>query len=149
MPNVSNSPSAAWNAYIDSWNRHDVEAILAHVTDDFIYDERPMTMTQPLVGKQAFRQYLEPLFARMPGFAIALKHTHESGHVGWSESEMTARIPISVAGIKLGVSQLQARVACAFEVYEGKLSMERLYWDKAGVLKSLGRLPSLLWAIHK
>jgi hypothetical protein len=41
MPYQMNGLQQAWLSYIDAWNRHDVEAILASVTDDFIYDERP------------------------------------------------------------------------------------------------------------
>ncbi len=34
-----------WGAYIDAWNSHDIDAIVAAVDEQFIYDERPMTMT--------------------------------------------------------------------------------------------------------
>jgi ketosteroid isomerase-like protein len=50
-----NTPQQVWRAYIEAWNRHDIEAILDSVTDDFIYDERPVTMDRPLRGRPAFR----------------------------------------------------------------------------------------------
>ena len=33
-----------WSAYIDAWNSHDIDAIVAAVDEQFVYDERPMTM---------------------------------------------------------------------------------------------------------
>jgi hypothetical protein len=53
-----NRSQQVWRRYIDAWNRHDVDAILDNVTDDFIYDERPATMDRPLQGRRAFRAYL-------------------------------------------------------------------------------------------
>src|SRR5215204_2756203 len=54
-----------WRAYIDAWNTHHIDSILAAVAEQFIYDERPMTMKTPLRGKQAFRRYLEGVFNRL------------------------------------------------------------------------------------
>ena len=29
-----------WSAYIDAWNSHDIDAIVAAVDEQFVYDER-------------------------------------------------------------------------------------------------------------
>ena len=34
-----------WSAYIDAWNSHNIDAIVAAVAEQFVYDERPMTMS--------------------------------------------------------------------------------------------------------
>ncbi len=62
-----NSPQQVWRTYIESWNRHDVEAILDSVTDDFIYDERLVTMDRPLQVGQPFARTSS---ARSPRFPI-------------------------------------------------------------------------------
>ena len=41
-----------WSAYIDAWNSHDIDAIVAAVDEQFVYDERPMTMRGPVRGRQ-------------------------------------------------------------------------------------------------
>jgi hypothetical protein len=55
-----------WGAYIDAWNTHDLNAIVAVVAEQFLYDERPMTMSAPLQGKPAFREYLKSVFKMFP-----------------------------------------------------------------------------------
>jgi hypothetical protein len=37
-----------------------------------------------------------------------------------------------------------SRVACVFEVRNGKLAHERLYWDRANTLCQLGRLTAIV-----
>ena len=115
-----NRSQQVWRRYIDAWNRHDVDAILDSVTDDFIYDERPATMDRPLQGRQAFRAYLERTFTAFPDLRI----------------EVTS----CEAGSTLAVSESH----CVFEVRDDRLAHERLYWDLANTLRQLGRFAALL-----
>jgi SnoaL-like domain len=48
-----------WTTYIDAWNRHDIDSVLATVAEQFVYDERPMTMSHVIRGRQAFREVLK------------------------------------------------------------------------------------------
>jgi predicted ester cyclase len=59
-----------WSAYIDAWNRHDIDGIVAAVAEQFIYDERPMTMTTAIRRRQAFREYLKIVFKMFPDLRI-------------------------------------------------------------------------------
>lgn len=34
-----------WTTYINAWNKHDIDSVLATVAEQFVYDERPMTMS--------------------------------------------------------------------------------------------------------
>ena len=42
----------------NAWNKHDIDSVLATVAEQFVYDERPMTMSDVIRGRQAFREYL-------------------------------------------------------------------------------------------
>jgi hypothetical protein len=62
------NPQQVWRSYIDAWNRHNVDAILDSVTEDFIYDERPATMDQRCKGG---RRFVHTLSAPSPRFRIS------------------------------------------------------------------------------
>ena len=136
-------PERVWKTYIDAWNSHHIDSILAVVADEFIYDERPMTMKAPLKGKQAFRRYLEGVFKRLPDLVIETTLCDTGSTVGVAESVMHGTFARPM-GVPLGNGGcISARVACVFEVTQGRLSHERLYWDRANTMRQLGLLPSL------
>jgi steroid delta-isomerase-like uncharacterized protein len=135
-----------WGAYIDAWNTHDLNAIVAVVAEQFLYDERPMTMSAPLQGKPAFREYLKSVFKMFPDLRIQTTLCDTASSVGVAESLMSGTYAGS-AGIPLGRGRrISARVACVFEVAGGSLTHERLYWDRANTMRQLGWLPAIVTA---
>lgn len=132
-----------WEAYIRAWNRHDVDAILAIVSDDFIYDERPMTMQEPLVGKAAFAEYLQGVFTAFPDLCIEILSLDAGETMAWSESMMRGTHTGRMNWMPPSKKQMIVRVACAFEVAHEQLIHERLYWDRANVLRQFGSLASV------
>ncbi len=138
------SPQRMWRNYIDAWNRHDVDAILASVTDDFIYDERPAMMDRPLQGRPAFRVYLERTFTAFPDLRIDLTSCDAGSALDVSESVMRGAHLGRLDGMRATRKRITARVACVFEVRDGKLAHERLDWDRANTVRQLGRLPAML-----
>jgi steroid delta-isomerase-like uncharacterized protein len=132
-----------WSAYIDAWNSHDVDAIVAAVAEQFIYDERPMTMTAPVRGRQAFREYLKTVFKTFADLRIQTTSCDTGSSLGVAESVMSGTYAGSKA-LHLGRGRrISARVACVFEVAGGRLVHERLYWDRANFMRQLGLLPAL------
>ena len=132
-----------WSAYIDAWNNHDVDAIVAAVAEQFIYDERPMTMTTPIRGRQAFREYLKTVFTMFPDLRIQTTSCDTGSALGLAESVMSGTYA-GAKGVPLGRGRrISARVACVFEVGGGWLVHERLYWDRANFMRQLGLLPAL------
>lgn len=132
-----------WEAYIHAWNRHDIDGILSIVSDDFIYDERPMTMLKPLVGKTAFADYLSGVFKAFPILSIKILTCEASGKTAWSESIMWGKQTGRLGKFPASENPMVVRVACAFEVAGGKLIHERLYWDRANTLRQLGAFASV------
>ena len=132
-----------WSAYIDAWNSHDVDCIVAAVAEQFIYDERPMTMTAPVRGRQAFREYLMTVFKMFPDLRIQTTSCDTGSSLGVAESLMSGTYAGS-KGLHVGRGRrTSARVACVFEVAGGWLVHERLYWDRANFMRQLGLLPAL------
>jgi steroid delta-isomerase-like uncharacterized protein len=130
-------------ACIRAWIRHDVDAILAIVSEDFIYDERPMTMHEPLVGKPAFTKYLTGVFTAFPDLSIEILSLEVGETVAWSESIMRGTQTGRVNWMPPSKKQMIVRVACAFEVAHEQLIHERLYWDRANALRQFGSLASV------
>jgi steroid delta-isomerase-like uncharacterized protein len=141
---VMTSPQQVWHRYIDSWNRHDIDAILDLVTDDFIYDERPATMDRPLRGRPAFRAYLERTFAAFPDLNIEVTSCDAGFTLAVSESVMRGTQLGRLSRMPPTRRRITTRVACVFEVKDGKLAHERLYWDRANTLRQLGRVVAMV-----
>ena len=132
-----------WSAYIDAWNSHDIDSIVAAVAEQFIYDERPMTMTAPVRGRQAFREYLKTVFNMFPDLQIQTTSCDTGSSLAVAESLMSGTYAGN-KGLPLGRGRrISARVACVFEVTGGWLVHERLYWDRANSMRQLGLLPAL------
>ena len=128
-----------WSAYIDAWNSHDIDAIVAAVDEQFVYDERPMTMRGPVRGRHAFREYLKTVFKMFPDLRIQTTTCDTGSSLGVAESVMSG----TYAGMLGRGRRVSARVACVFEVTGGWLVHERLYWDRANFMRQLGLLPAL------
>src|SRR5262249_6681372 len=140
------SPQQGWRTYIEAWKRHDIEGILDSVTDDFIYDERPTTMDRPLQGRQAFRRYLERTFAAFPDLNINLTSSEAGSRMAVSETVISGRLLGKLNGLPATRKRITTRVACVFEVRDGKVAHERLYWDLANTLRQLGRIAAIVGA---
>src|SRR4030095_14508532 len=109
-----NRSQQVWRRYIDAWNRHDVDAILDNVTDDFIYDERPATMDRPLQGRRAFRAYLERPFTAFPDLRIEVTSCEAGSTLAVSESIMRGTHLGSLGGLSATRRRVTTRVAFVF-----------------------------------
>ena len=138
-----------WLRYIDAWNRHNVNEILDCVDVDFTYDECPMTMEQPLRGRNTFEIYLTNVFRTLPDLHIELLTVAEGNDNCWSESIMRGHFVKRFLMLPPFIATVATRIACAFTVGNGVLTGERLYWDKANTLRQFGILASLFGVISK
>jgi steroid delta-isomerase-like uncharacterized protein len=139
----SQETTETWLRYIEAWNEHDIEKIVNYVSDDFIYDECPMTMSEPLKGKAEMRRYLAHVFRDIPDFHITLISIDAGTEMGWSESVMDGHIKIERGLLRISRA-IHAKVACGFIVEDGKLVKENLYWDRGNTLKQIGKFPAVL-----
>lgn len=75
-PDVARSFATNW---IDAWNAHDLDAILAHYSDDFEFSSPliPKIAGEPsgvLRGKPAIRRYWERGLSLLPNLHFSLLH---------------------------------------------------------------------------
>jgi len=69
--------------WVDSWNSHDIERILAHYSDDFEITTPMIKIalgldTGTLAGKQNIRKYWETALKKMPDLYFELKEVTSS-----------------------------------------------------------------------
>lgn len=138
-----------WKTYIRAWNRHNLDEILAIVSDGFIYDERPMTMRAPLIGKSAFANYLARVLKAFPDLSIEILSCDAGKQTAWSESLMRGTQTGRINWLPPSNKRMAVRVACVFEVAGGALTHERLYWDRANTLRQFGAIASVLGVLTR
>jgi steroid delta-isomerase-like uncharacterized protein len=126
------------NAYLNGWRTQSAETILAEVTDDFVWDETPMAMPEPVRGKEQFRGFLALLATAFPDFALTptnlfirereacLEWTFEGTHRG------------EYLGIPPTNKRAHIRGASVIVWGDDGISEERLYYDAANFLRQLG-----------
>lgn len=146
MDNESD-PMSIWKKYISAWNLHDIERVLAIVSDSFEYNESPMTMTKSIIGKEQFSRYLETVFNNLPDLHIEITSLDAGNNAAWSESVMRGTYQKKNLFFPEIKRKMDVKVACSFKVKAGLLAQENLYWDRASLLRQLGFLPSLLGVI--
>ncbi len=108
-------------ALIEDWKRHDVEAVLARLTDDVVYHYH--VGTRPLRGKDAVRRFLEKFGSGQREIRWRIRHHAQNGDV------------LMVEGIDDYVGADGARIRTpymgVFEFREGRICAWRDYLDAA------------------
>ncbi len=114
-------------AFLDTWGRQDVAAMLDFFTEDGSYIDMPLP---PRHGKAAIREYVEAIFAafsvRIETFKIAsagdLVFTERVDHLTMNDSGRT--VPLPVTGV--------------MEIVDGRIAQWREYLDLGTAEEGLG-----------
>lgn len=129
--------SAIVDEHIRCENAHDIEAMMATFGADARYDDEPWDDHR--IGRDGVRSYYVELIRAMPDLAIEVKHRHIA-----SESIV---LEVVIRGTHLGewrrLPATGRRIQlplCGVFAFDGddKLAGERIYYDRASVLRQLG-----------
>lgn len=126
-------------AYFAGWWTRDISQLLATVTDDFIFDERPMTMVESRNGKEQFQEYLIQFFAAFPDVTKVITDIRASENWVWVEWLMKGTHQGAFRKISPTQNSITVRGSSMFVVQDGKVSSERPYWDTRDLMRQLGR----------
>jgi steroid delta-isomerase-like uncharacterized protein len=137
MP-TSTDFATSLNAYLDGWRMRANEAILAEVTDDFVWDETPMAMAEPVRGKAQFGGYLTVLATAFPDFALTPTKVFIGEREACAEWTFAGTHRGEFAGIPATNKRAEIRGASVILWREGGICEERLYYDAADLLRQLG-----------
>lgn len=108
--------------FLDAFNRHDVDAIMAFFTDDCVFDmpRGPEPGGRRLAGKDAVREGIASRFAGIPDVHYGDDRHWTSADRGVSEWTITGT---TAAGTRIAV-----RGCDLFEFRAGKIARKDSYW---------------------
>lgn len=112
------TPGEAVAALIAANEARDIDAILATLTDDIVYENVPMSV---LTGHDAVRGFLGPFAGMSTSIEFEVLHQVEQGNIVMNE-----RIDKFVLA---DGKKIDLRVAGVFEVRDGKVAVWRDYFD--------------------
>jgi steroid delta-isomerase-like uncharacterized protein len=123
---------------IEAENSHDVEKLVALVTDDVVIEDVPFVpFGMVMKGKDGVRQGYAGFLEATPDFKIELTSWITSDRSFASEWVLTATQKGDLPGIPASGKRFSIR-GCSFGEFEnGKLKGRRDYWDYASLAKQL------------
>ena len=113
-------------AVLDGFNRHDLDAILAHFADDAVFESPrgPDPWGTRYVGKDAVREGLAKRFEGIPDvqYGDDRHFVSEDGTRGVSEWTLT--------GTTLGGQRLEVRGCDLWTLAEGRIVVKDSFWKR-------------------
>ena len=105
-------------SFADAFNRHDLDAILAHMTDDcvFLLSVGPEPYGQRYVGQEAVRRGIADVFATFPDGQWEEAHHFVAGDRGVSEWVFR--------GTKVDGTRVEANGCDLFTFRDGKIAVK-------------------------
>jgi steroid delta-isomerase-like uncharacterized protein len=125
--------------WIDAWNTHDVERVLACLTADALYEDVPLGAVNR--GADAVRGFIQTGWAAFPDMRFELTTSAISGDHGTAEWVMAGTHAGDFPGLPATGRPFSVRGVSVLELAGDKIRSVRDYWDFATVLRQLGFLP--------
>jgi steroid delta-isomerase-like uncharacterized protein len=130
------SPREVAKMWVDAYNRHDPDAAAA------LYDEHvtnvQMPYGKPVQGREAMRATYVNVFQAFPDIRVEAEQILEDGEwvsVAW---HFSGTMQGTFAGQPPNNARFTLRGCEMFHVVDGKIRVQRGYWDKATMFSQLG-----------
>jgi steroid delta-isomerase-like uncharacterized protein len=137
MTTMQTSIAQRW---VDAWNTHDVQRILACLTADASYEDLPLGAVNH--GHAEARQFIETGWAAFPDLRFELNASAISSSHGTAEWTMSGTHQGDFPGLPATGKTFSVRGVSVLELAGDKIRRVRDYWDFATVLQQLGFLPA-------
>jgi len=122
--------------WIEAWNSHDVERVLALFTPDVVYEDLPFGVRNH--GSAELRAFAVGIFTAVPDLRLDLLNRSLKGRHGTIEWVFS--------GTDIGLHKTQRRFSVrgvsVIEVHGQLISRNSDYYDLATILRQLGLLPA-------
>ncbi|ADU49156.1 ester cyclase [Intrasporangium calvum] len=134
--------------HFDAWNAHDVDAAVALVTDDVVWEDP--SFEKPVLGKAEMADRMRALFVAFPDLHFPEELAHAHTNVADGESVLTWTFTATMMGDlvapegRMPATGKKVQVSGAtFNRFRGDLlSHFTMYYDSLDMLHQLGFLPS-------
>jgi steroid delta-isomerase-like uncharacterized protein len=129
-------------AFVDGWNAHDPDRVLAETSDDVIW-KAPATAT--LVGYGPVRKDLERLFRAFPDLHLhdLAVHVAPDGESAVATWRLTATMQgrLDPPGFSPTGRAIELVGACLYAFRDGAIARHTIVYDGIDFLRQLGALP--------
>jgi steroid delta-isomerase-like uncharacterized protein len=141
------SPSTEWveefvETWFAAWNSHDVERVLALMTDDIVYVDS-LRAEAPMRGHKEVREFVGGFWSGIPDFSVELLErpliARDSPRVSfrWRGRGTNSG---SIGGVAPTGKQFENTGADFHEYRDGKVANLHILFDKLDILRDLGLL---------
>jgi steroid delta-isomerase-like uncharacterized protein len=140
---------AAWAAdfsqqWLDAWNSHEPERLLALMTEDIVYEDTAWPRT--MHGHGDVREFVHHAWTGIPDMRFEMRagpfvHAHEPRAAFWWNGFGTHTGPIDPPGLAPSGRSLTFDGADFHEYRDGKVARLRIVFDMGAVMRQLGVLP--------
>jgi len=125
---------------LDAWNKHDPEQFAALLDDKHVIESD--TLPAPMTGREAGRQFMQVYVGAFPDLRIDNEQILGSGDFVVARWTATG----THRGDLLGIAPTQRRATThgctVYELKNGRIAREWIYWDTGHLLRQLGALPA-------
>ena len=128
-------------SYFAALAERDLDAMVAHLSDDVIEDITPIGI---LRGSGEVRDFFGNLFGAFPDFAFGVEHSLSNPQmcvVQWRATGSFRGAPFQ--GIEPNGRRIEIRGCDCIEVDDGKIVRNTAYYDGAAFARGLGLLPQV------
>ncbi len=130
------SPGQVAMMWVDAYNRHDPDAAAA------LYDENVTNVQlpygKPVQGREAMRDTYVKVFQAFPDIHVEVENLLEDGPWVAVEWQFHGTMRGEFAGHPPNNSEFKMRGCEVFQVVDGKIHVQRGYWDKETMFSQLG-----------
>ena len=120
------------------WTAHDIEAVLANFTDDCIYEDLTLGVTNR--GKEELRGFANEVYGTMPDFHLSYSDYFATETRGVALWNIKGTWNGELEGIDVTGKKVDFSGVTLFKFIDGKISRNSDYWDYTVQLKQLGVL---------
>jgi limonene-1,2-epoxide hydrolase len=126
-----NAAAKVVHEFLASWDSHDIDKIMAFVSDDCHYENVPsLSGENPVImGRQKMHEFLAPFFVKDPLIVPFTVHTEITDTIAGGEGVAIQRID----HFEIGNSKFALPVAGLFKVKDGKIVYWIDYFDGAAI----------------
>jgi steroid delta-isomerase-like uncharacterized protein len=125
--------------YAAAWSSGDVEKVVSFLTDDCVIEN--VGGGAVYRGQEEIKAWVRDNFAAIADLKIEVQSLFVAGDWAGGEWIQSGTYTGEIAGVEVTGKHFSGRGASIFELREGKIRREALYWDELSFLRQLGAMP--------
>lgn len=133
---------SAWlQQYLDAWNSHDGDEVVAWMADDATYEDVALGVSHK--GREAIKRFVEETDELSSDFEFQLVSAQQDGNRYAAEWQWVGTHTGTAEGVRSTYKRFRLRGASVGELdANGRIQHNSDYWNMAEMLMQIGLLPS-------